>query len=74
MKYLLMFLLVFTGCSQMDATYGAAKDIYTVGKVVAPVVPMDSATRVELISIDAVATEYDVVRTNVREQQEEVKK
>lgn len=59
--------LMFSGCSQMDGIYGTGKAVYSVGKEVAPLVPMNEEVRTTLITVDEVATKYDTAREIVRE-------
>jgi len=58
---------MFSGCAQMDGVYSVGKTAYTVGKKVAPAVPMSEEARTALIAVDSVATKYDTARESVRE-------
>lgn len=74
MKYLMIaMVLIFGGCSQFDNTYETGKQVYTIGKAVAPLVPMDEETRAALIAVDEVASKYDTARTIIRETEEKKK-
>jgi len=58
-----MALVVFSGCSAMDATYGKAKGVYKAGKTVYKTVPVKSNG---LEAIGKTAEAYDGLRTEVR--------
>ena len=70
MKYLIIVILLLSGCSQMDSTYNIGKKVYKVGEVVVPLVPMSEGARATLITVDEFATKYDTARTAVREAEE----
>ncbi len=67
MKKVLLFLIacvvMFGGCSAMDATYGKAKGVYKAGKVVYDVQPIKSNT---LEAVGTTAEAYDGLRSEVR--------
>lgn len=65
---ILVCVVLFSGCSQVDGIYGVGKNVYTVGKHVAPAVPMSEKTRETLNTVDNIAVKYDEARTEIRDQ------
>lgn len=66
---LFLVAILLSGCAT-DPLYETAKEVYIDGKAIVKATGIKSET---LSNVDAVATSYDHIRTNVRNEIEEIK-
>ena len=69
MKYVIMAIVLLSGCAQMDGVYNTGKKIYVGGRevVIQNADKLDEETLNKLERIDDYAGRYDKARTVVRE-------